>query len=132
MAAESATAPYAYDRGVFARAIVAELLGLRPGDKWTERVREAPHVMATDCRSLVEHTNKTGSTSLTEKRVALDSSDLREGIGGGKVLLKWIPTEDMAADGLIKWLGAEEQTSLDNITQKNTFSMCYSWAPKTP
>ena len=129
MAAESATASYAYDRGVFARAIVAELLGLRPEDKWTERVREVPHVMATDCRSLVEHTNKTGSTSLTEKRVALDMSDLREGIDGGKVLLKWIATEEMAADWLTKWLGAEEQKSLHNITQKNMLSMCYSWAP---
>ena len=85
MASESATASYAYDRGVYCRAIIADLIdGSDRADKWNQRVLRVPQIMATDCRSLVEHINKTGSTC-SEKRVALDITDIREGIDTGCV-----------------------------------------------
>ncbi len=58
-------------------------------------------MLITDCRSLYDHLQRTES-STTEKRVALDLDDVRQGVDGGGDQVRWQDTDHMCADGLTK------------------------------
>ena len=70
---------------------------------------------------------KTGS-SVTEKRVGMDIADVREDIDEGTVSLRWMPTEEMPADGLTKWL--VEQRALWKMAMEGKVRLDYTWEKK--
>eukprot|EP00972_Heterocapsa_arctica_P084336 12423652-Heterocapsa_arctica.AAC.1 len=99
LAAEACGCSTGYDRAVYVRAIITEMLG-KPGLTWEERVVHLPQVSLVDARSLRDHLHKTGSMP-TEKRVGLDLADVREWLDrGGKLF--WIPTGYMLGDPFTK------------------------------
>jgi len=124
LAAEGASAAHAYDRGCHARVILAEVLSGRTA-AWPEMVSSIPSCLGTDCRSLHDHCNKTGS-SVAEKRIAMDIADVRAGIDRGDAMT-WLPTEWMAADGLTKHL--TEQVPLETIMMEGWYAFSDGVAP---
>jgi hypothetical protein len=123
LAAEAASASHAHDRGTYVRVLLAELLS--PGDMvhWTVQQREVLYGLGTDCCSLAEHCNKTGA-SVNEKRVSLDIADVRAAIDSGDTL-RWMPTEEMPADGLTKHLPTHQQEPLRRICERNVFRFVF-------
>ncbi len=100
LAAEAASASRAYDRAVYARAMIAEIEHERLKE-WKDMVRSVPCSMCTDCKSLYDLCLKVGSMP-DERRVALDLLDVREGMEELKDQIRWIPTQHMLADALTK------------------------------
>ena len=102
LAAEAAAASYGFDRAVFARAVLAEILygWPRRTKHWRNLVKLVGGLQVSDCRSLVDLCHRQGSLP-RERRVALDAADLREGLEEG-TKLQWTNTENMVADPLTK------------------------------
>jgi hypothetical protein len=115
LAAEAASASHAHDRGTFARVLLAELLFAQTELPWTEAQRAVKYGLASDCSSLVDHCQKTGS-SVSEKRVGLDIADVRAAVDAGDTLC-WVPTRVMPADCLTKHL--VQQPTTVQITEHN-------------
>eukprot|EP00971_Amphidinium_carterae_P194968 3868782-Amphidinium_carterae.1 len=101
LACEAASASMAYDRNCYMRAIVAMAKGHT--SRWQERLQDLPGMMVSDCRSLTDHIKKT-SGAVSDRRVALDIQDLRDGIDAKEVVIHWQSTYLMMADGLTKKL----------------------------
>ena len=119
-AAEAASAGHAYDRGVFYRVFVDQRL--RPGKiDWTARLQRVPGKSLTDCKSLRDFCRKEGSLP-SERRVALDVEDLREGLENHNTRLVWVTTDRMAADALTKRM--KDQRVLDDLCRHGV----YRWA----
>ena len=103
LACEAASSSVAFDRVSFLRAIIAELWGLK--GPWYEKALHVPACLVTDCRSLHDHLLKTGGC-VSDKRVALDLQDIRDGVDEGLSVV-WQRTSRMAADGLTKKLAKQ-------------------------
>jgi hypothetical protein len=82
LAAEAASASHAHDRGTVARVLLAELLFAQTELHWTQAQRAVKYGLVSDCSSLVDHCQKTGS-SVSEKRVGLDIADVRAAVDAG-------------------------------------------------
>lgn len=111
LAAESAAASKCFDRATYLRVIVAEgLKGPKASQswRWQDLAREVPMIFVSDCRSMVQHIQKTGA-STDERRVAMDLADLRAGVDAGDLVV-WIPTRRIVADCLKKHLTLDEET----------------------
>lgn len=124
LAAEAASASHAHDRGTYVRVLLADLLSPRETVHWTVQQREVLYGLGTDCCSLAEHGNKTGA-SVNEKRVSLDIADVRAAIDSGDTL-RWMPTEEMPADGLTKHLASHQLEPLRRICERNVFRFVFS------
>ena len=118
LAAEAASAAHAFDRLQHMRVVIAETLRGRSGS-WQDLCFSIPGGLASDCHSLVDTCNKTGS-SVTERRVGLDLADVRQGIERGDIMT-WMPTEEMVADGLTKWLRV--QVPLERMMNDGEFCL---------
>ena len=99
LAAEACGCSTGYDRAVYIRAILSELLG-STGKTWQERALTIPQITVVDARSLRDHLHKTGGQP-TEKRVGLDLCDVREWLERGDKL-GWVPTTHMLVDPFTK------------------------------
>ena len=78
LAAEAAGASRAYDRAMYARAMIAEIETGKDGH-WTQQCKLVPFAMGTDCKSLYDVCTRLGSLP-EERRVALDLLDVKEGV----------------------------------------------------
>ena len=117
LAAEAASASYAFDRSAFLRVFLDQLL--RPQARpWVERLRAVPGRLLTDCKSLRDMCRKEG-TLPTERRVALDVEDLREGLERQNTSMQWVTTDRMAADALTKRL--KNQKVLDDLCRRGEY-----------
>ena len=138
LAAEAAAMSFAFDRALFARAGLEELLVGRLGPRedigytlpmkmiLTEKSgrlkgENLKMMLATDCRSLFDMCLKpTGSS--TEKRVQLDLMDVRSEIDkNSQVTIKWVPTDSMLVDGLTKHLS--KNVVLDLFMKKAQYGL---------
>ena len=99
LAAEACGCSTGYDRAVYIRAILSELLG-STGKTWQDRALTIPQITVVDARSLRDHLHKTGGQP-TEKRVGLDLCDVREWLERGDKL-GWVPTTHMLVDPFTK------------------------------
>ena len=88
------------DKAIYARAILAEMLGGYA--RWPELVKRVPLALNTDCRSLYDHLKRDAGTP-AEKRVALDLLDVRAELQDG-TNIGWVNTHRMLADVLTKHL----------------------------
>ena len=127
LAAESAAASKCFDRAVFLRVIIAEFLqGSKAiGARWQDLQQRVPMLFLSDCRSMVEHIQKTGA-AVDEKRVAMDLADLRAGVDAGDLVV-WIPTKRMVADCLTKHLTLDEEVeSIKNLLRDGRMHLRFS------
>ena len=134
----------------------AEALSLQLGSEETEHVRQVMFVIKnhdvdvpkhekyqkamdhmkclwlTDCRSLSDHLCNPAMSEVTDKRLAIDLTSLRqeiwrapgESVGNptysdsmppdGTTLIRWISTKSMVADSLTKMMKSEQMTRLMN------------------
>jgi len=100
LAAESASASHAADRATYLRALISELLyGYE--QNWRTMVSRVPSGFATDCNSLYDLCRKHGSLP-SERRIALDLLEVREGLEEFGDQVRWIPTAHMMSDCLTK------------------------------
>ena len=100
LAAEASGASRAYDRAMYARAMIHEI-ECGKTDHWTKMCARVPFCLGTDCKSLYDLCVKVGSMP-DERRVALDLLDVREGIEEMKDQIRWVPTDHMLADAFTK------------------------------
>jgi hypothetical protein len=100
LAAEAAAAARAYDRAIYARAMIAEIENGLQGH-WKEEIKTIPFCLGTDCKSLYDLCMKEGSLP-DERRVALDLLDIREGIEEIGDKIRWVPTDHMLVDCMTK------------------------------
>ena len=100
LAAEAAGSSRAYDRAMYARAMIYEIENGRDRH-WTKMCAQIPFCLGTDCKSLYDLCKKVGSIP-DERRVALDLMDVREGIEEMKDQVRWVPTDHMLADSFTK------------------------------
>ena len=72
----------AQEAGDKIRAVLAEMYGhLASGPSWYDSAREhVPHVMLSDCRSLVDHLNVEVPAKVQDKRMQIELSVLRQSI----------------------------------------------------
>ena len=98
------------------RAALAEMYGyLSPGPEWYESARKhVPHIMLSDCRSLVDHLNVEVPARVQDKRLQIELNALRQAIflddgtrtashypaGGDRV--DWCDTHTQIADCFTK------------------------------
>ena len=68
---------------------------------WRDMVKAVPMALATDCKSLFDLCKNEGKLP-SERRVALDLLDVREGLEEFGDQFRWIPTDHMLADCLTK------------------------------
>ena len=87
-------------------------------------MQAVPGRLLTDCKSLRDMCRKEG-TLPTERRVALDIEDLREGLERQGTSMQWVTTDRMAADALTKRL--KNQKVLDDLCRHGD----YHWFVKT-
>ena len=100
LAAEASAGSRAYDRAMYARAMIYEIESGK--DKhWTKMCSAVPFCLGTDCKSLFDLCSKVGSMP-DDRRVALDLLDVREGIEEFKDQIRWVPTDHMLADAFTK------------------------------
>ena len=109
LASEAAGSSQAYDRAVFARYLLSHIFYGDMSD-WVKQVNRIPAAQMTDCKSLVDLTQKEGSLP-TEKRIALDIRDLQDGIEQG-VNMVWTSTDKMICDGLTKKLPVNHEAMI--------------------
>ena len=69
-------------------------------------MRKVPGGFATDCNSLYDLCRKHGSLP-TERRVALDLLDVREGLEEFGDQVRWVPTTHMLSDALTKHMSSD-------------------------
>ena len=100
LAAEASGGSRAYDRSMYARAMIYEI-EVGKNAHWTEMCKKVPFCLGTDCKSLFDLCTKVGSLP-DERRVALDLLDVREGIEEMKDQIRWVPTDHMLADAFTK------------------------------
>ncbi len=100
LAAEAVGAAVAYDRAMFARAMLAEIEHGLDGH-WKEACKDIPFCLGTDCKSLYDLCKTEGSMP-QERRVALDIMDVREGIEELGDHIRWVPTDHMLVDCMTK------------------------------
>jgi hypothetical protein len=100
LAAEGAGASRAYDRSMYARAMIFEIEKGKTGH-WTEMCSQVPFCLGTDCKSLYDVCKKIGSLP-DDRRVALDLLDVKEGIEEFGDQIRWVPTDHMLADAFTK------------------------------
>ena len=101
LAAEAASCSRAYDRAMYARAMIYEVEHGSSADPWEETCKKVPFCMGTDCRSLYDLCAKEGSMP-DERRVALDIMDVREGMEEFGDNMRWVPTDHMLVDCMTK------------------------------
>ena len=77
--------------------------------------------MATDCKSLYDLCQKTGSVP-DERRVALDLLDVRESVDAFGDKIRWIPTDHMLVDCMTK---AMHPSLLLDFLDKCSYSFKY-------
>ena len=113
LAAEAASASYAYDRACYVRVALAEMIhGWNA--TWTQLLDKIPVRCVTDSKSFVDMCRKEGSMP-TERRIALDVADLRERLEAGDELM-WTDTRLMLADPLTKRM--PDQDFLENTLRE--------------
>ena len=100
LASEANAASQAYDRAMWARAIMYEIEQGKDSH-WEDMCKKIPFCLGTDCKSLYDNIIKPSSTT-KEKRVALDLLDVREGIERMGDQIRWVPTDHMLVDSLTK------------------------------
>ena len=100
LGAEACGATKAYDRAMYARAMLYEIEHGH-NNNWTEMCKQVPFCLGTDCKSLYDLCTKDGSLP-QERRVALDLLDVREGIEHFGDRIRWIPTDHMLVDCMTK------------------------------
>ena len=100
LAAEAASCSRAYDRSMYARAMMSEIENGKTGH-WTKMCADVPFCLGTDCRSLYDLCQKLGSLP-DERRVALDLLDVKEGIEEMSDEIRWVPTDHMLVDPFTK------------------------------
>ena len=101
LAAEASGGSRAYDRSMYARAMIHEIEVGKSEKHWTEVCKKVPFCLGTDCKSLFDLCSKVGSLP-DDRRVALDLLDVREGIEEMKDQIRWVPTDHMLADAFTK------------------------------
>lgn len=99
LAAEAAAMAAAYDRALWLRSLLGEVLHGRQ-QRWEDQAASVAQITATDCQSLYDMLEKDTSMP-TERRIALDLDDVRHYLRGGD-RLEWVPTGIMMADQLTK------------------------------
>ncbi len=102
LAAEAASAARAYDLGMYACAMLYEIERGRD-DNWRSLCKKVPFCPGTDCKSLYDLCEKNASIP-DERRVALDSLNVREGIEEFGDEVRWVPTDHMLVDCMTKTL----------------------------
>jgi hypothetical protein len=102
LAAEAHGASRAYDRAMYARAMIYEIESGRISN-WTEQCKTIPFCLGTDCKSLYDVCMKEGSIP-QERRVALDLLDVKEGIERMNDQIRWVPTDHMLVDCMTKFM----------------------------
>ena len=100
LAAEAAAAARAYDRAIYARAMMSEIENGLQGH-WKDEIKTIPFCLGTDCKSLYDLCMKEGSLP-DERRVALDLLDVREGIEEIGDKIRWVPTDHFLVDCMTK------------------------------
>ena len=140
--AETYALQNAQEAGDKIRAALAEMYGyLSPGPEWYESARKhVPHIMLSDCRSLVDHLNVEVPARVQDKRLQIELNALRQAIflddgtrtashypaGGDRV--DWCDThtqiadcftKSMKPDYLLKVLATWEQALSDRV--------CVTW-----
>ena len=77
--AETYALQNAQEAGDKIRAVLAEVYGhLSPGQEWYDSARRhVPHIMLSDCRSLVDHLNVEVPTKVQDNRLQLELNALR-------------------------------------------------------
>ena len=80
--AETYALQNAQDAGDKIRAVLAEMHGhLSPGPDWYGSARKhVPHIMLSDCRSLVDHLNVEAPAKVQDKRLQIELNALRQSI----------------------------------------------------
>lgn len=103
LAAETLAANEAVEAIDLVQAYLAELDGGGPLPKkqWECHVALFPQVIITDSKSVFDHLQKQGSTP-GDERLRLDMNILLDQMEDQRVLVKWISTEQQAADALTK------------------------------
>ena len=95
----------------------------------------------TDCRSLADHLQSSSGGEVTDKRLAIDLTSLRQDVwraagetagnpayseklpNTGTTVVKWIATKSMVADALTKPMKTEQ---LDELTSRGTLQVLYT------
>ena len=106
LAAETLAAAEAADHAILIKTILEELLG----------VEIPPVTIIVDNKSLWESVRSTGL--LTEKRLLIEMSSIRELHETGKINVEWVDTHNQIADCLTK-AGANKQKLVDILSQGN-------------
>ena len=138
LAAEAAAMSFGFDRAIYARAVLAEILNGRLAE-WRQMDDSMPlalqlrradgHLhgseftlgMATDCKSLFDLCNRPTS-SPTEKRIILDLLDVREQIDKEPgTTVRWVPTKAMLVDALTKHMA--DLTTMNSFFRTNVYSL---------
>lgn len=123
LACESSSAARAFDRGSFARTMKYDIeQGLKPRFEtsisdildrrayWESICHHLPMAFGTDCKSLYDVWNKTGSFP-EDRRVALDLLDVRESIEQFGGVIRWTPTDHMLVCSFTKNMPADLLTN---------------------
>ena len=112
--AETYALQNAQEAGDRVRALLAELYGYgSTGPDWHDASRRAiPHVMLSDCRSLVANLNTEVPSRVQDKRLQIELDAIRQSIFDGdgrrtaevypKGGVDWVATATQVADGLTK------------------------------
>ena len=97
---------------------------------WPDLVSRIPQVNISDCQSLVDLVAKEGSLP-KERRVALDITELREGVENneGEHLI-WTSTDRMIADPMTKHI--TNQSFLEEIFKRGKIDFDYILAAVPP
>lgn len=97
MAADAAGMASAYDRAMWLRSLLGDVLHSRQ-QRWEDQASPAAQITAKDCQSLYDMLEKDTSMP-SERRIALDFDDVRHYLRGGD-RLEWVPMGPMMADEL--------------------------------
>ena len=114
LAAEAAAAAHAFDRVAMVKYLLSAML-YGEEDLWLNGAARLRGILVTDCMSLVDLLDKEGNIP-TEKRIALDVADLREGLEMNNKLV-WASTDKQLADALMKRL--HNDTQITDMMREN-------------
>ena len=125
LAAEAAACVVAYDRAMFAHAVLEAMLAPEKSYTGDWRVHSAiPVILVTDCKSLYDTLTTTGSIP-SERSTMLDLLSIRESIESLNVQIRWVNTNRQLADCLTKVMPLPStmlrfmRTSMYSLTQSS-------------
>ena len=106
-------------------------------DRCTRAMDSTTSLWLTDCRSLSDHLTNCSGGEVSDKRLAIDLTSLRQGNptytdslpADASTVVRWISTKTMVADGLTKAMRAEQ---LDALMKTGQLSVEFQNPSVTP